>query len=71
MLTGEAIANVYFVAESLNISSEWLEKYVHNDIAFKYKYMSRQNLIDVQAGLEKHHKNSPYLSLVKEELAKR
>lgn len=33
--------------------------------------MSRQNLIDVVAGLEKYHKNSPYLGDVKKELASR
>lgn len=51
LLTGEGIANVYFAAEDLNLSPEWLEKYVHGDIAQKYRWMSRQNLVDVVAGL--------------------
>jgi len=51
LLTGEGIANVYFAAEDLNLSPEWLEKYVHGDIAQKYRWMSRQNLADVVAGL--------------------
>jgi hypothetical protein len=33
--------------------------------------MSRRNLIDVTAGLEKYHKDSPYLAQVKQELSQR
>jgi hypothetical protein len=33
--------------------------------------MSKQNLADVAAGLEKYHKESPYLTQIKEELARR
>lgn len=71
LLTGEAIANVYFAAEWLKISPEWLDQYVHHDVPLKYKFMSRQNLQDVVAGLEKYHKSSPYLSQLKSELSSR
>lgn len=71
LLTGEGIANVYFAAEELRLSPEWLQQYVHPDIPLKYKWMSRQNLVDLVAGLEKYHKDSPYLAQVKQELASR
>jgi hypothetical protein len=71
LLTGEGIANVYFAAEALHLSPEWLQQYVHPDIPLKYQWMSRQNLQDVVAGLEKYHKDSPYLAQLKQELASR
>lgn len=30
LLTGEGIANIYFAADRLNLSAEWLEKNVHH-----------------------------------------
>lgn len=71
LLTGEGIANVYFAAETLHFSADWLQQYVHPDIPLKYKLMSRQNLEDVVVGLEKYHNESPYLTQVKQELASR
>ena len=71
LLTGEGIANLYYAAQTFNLSPEWLDRYVHNDIPHKYRWMSRQNLLDVVTGLEKYHKNSPYLAAVKQELASR
>lgn len=51
LLTGEGIANLYYSAESLQLSPKLLEEYVHRDIPSKYKFMSRQNLEDTVAGL--------------------
>ena len=54
LLTGEGIANLYYSAESLQLSPKLLEDYVHRDIPSKYKFMSRQNLEDLAAGLQKY-----------------
>lgn len=70
-MTGEGIANTYHCASKLNLSSEWLEKYLHHDIPSKVKYMNRTNLKDVLEGLKKFHSNSPYLSSVEQELSKK
>lgn len=66
LLTGEGIANLYYSAESLQLSPKILEEYVHRDIPSKYKFMSRQNLEDLAAGLQKYQPTSPFLPLVKE-----
>ena len=71
MLTGEGIANLYYSAEQFGLSSEWLENNVHHEIPAKYQYMTRANLVDTLQGLKQFHKNSPYLSLVEQELARR
>ena len=70
-MTGEGIANTYFVAEELNLGEEWLEKYVHHHVPNKYRFMTRGNLVDTLNGLKKYHKDSPYVGLVQEELEKR
>jgi len=69
-LTGEGIANIYYAANSLNLTAEWLEKNVHNEIPTKIKYMSRSNLVDTLAGLKKFHPSSPHIAAVEQELSK-
>lgn len=71
LLTGEGIANTYYCASWLNLSSEWLEKCVHHEIPNKLKFMSRTNLKDTLEGLRKFHSNSPYLKDIEQELSNR
>lgn len=60
-LTGEGIGNLYFSAEKLYLTPDWLEQNVHHEVILKHKYMTRQNLIDTIEGVKKFHQDSPYL----------
>lgn len=50
-LTAEAIANVYFAADKLKLTPEWLQENIHSSIPAKLSYMSKQNLVDLISGL--------------------
>ncbi len=56
-LTAEGIANLYAVAAELDLSNNWLQSYVQNEIANKAKYMSKSNLRDILAVLDKSDAN--------------
>lgn len=71
LLTGEGIANLYYSADRLKLSAEWLEQNIHHEVPKKFRFMSKSNLEDTIAGLSKYHKESPYLQQVKDELATR
>jgi hypothetical protein len=64
LLTGEGIANLYYGAEKLGLSAEWLEKFVHSEVPKKCQNMTRANLVDTLQGLKKYHPSSPYISQV-------
>ncbi len=70
-LTAEAIANVYYAADSLEYSSEWLLNNVHNQIPNKMRLMSRLNLTDTINGIKKHHSSSVYLQELEQALAEK
>ena len=65
-LTAEGIANLYAVAADFNLSNSWLQSYVQNQIANKAIYMSRSNLQDILAVLDK---SDPNFSLLEKLLA--
>ena len=71
LLTGEGIANTYFCASKLKLSSEWLEENIHHEIPSKIKFMNRTNLKDTLEGLKQFHSNSPYLKEIEQELSKK
>ena len=70
-MTGEGIANTYYCASKLNLTTEWLEQNIHHEIPNKIKFMSRTNLKDTLEGLKQFHNGSPYLKELEQELSKK
>lgn len=63
-LTGEGLANIYAVADKLNINDKWLEIYLQPEIPHLLRYMSVDNLKDIQNGLKKYNGSSDFITLV-------